>query len=212
VSTAKSPVSSKETWSPRRWGFLGLCLLQTILILVCGTAHAQAAQPQPIDSAVSREHLIKAAFIYNFIKFVDWPASVYNTDGGTITVAIYGEDPFGQALETIQGKSVAGRKVVVKFCRSPRELEGCEVLFIPRAEQEALPQIMSALKDGHCLTISDIDDFSQKGGMITFVIVENKVRFTINLVSAEKAKLKISSQLLKLAYQVYESPRTGGRP
>ena len=187
-------------------------LAQAIVILVCGLAYGLETQPQPIDTASSREYLIKAAFIYNFIKFVEWPTSAHNATDGAITVAIYGEDPFGLALETIRGKSVGGRKLVIKSCRNLKDLNGCEVLFIPRSGQEALPQILAALKDGHCLTISDIDDFSEKGGMITFIIVENKVRFKINLETTEKAKLKMSSQLLKLAYQVYEPSRSGGRP
>ncbi|MFN3650894.1 MAG: YfiR family protein [Armatimonadota bacterium] len=145
-----------------------------------------------------REYSIKAAYLYNFARYVDWPQQAL-PENGNLVVGVIGKDPFGPALNTLSGKNVKGRNVVVRRFDTPREASRCHVLFIPESERSRLPQILEAVKDESVLTVSDISGFARSGGMINFKSEDNRIRFEINPGAAERAKLSLSSQLLKLA-------------
>lgn len=145
------------------------------------------------------EYLVKAAFLYSFAKFVEWPPQVFMTADTPITLCIYGTDPFGDALKSIRGKSVKSRALMIKRAARGENLEACHILFISASEQVRLSQLIRHLNGSHVLTIGDMDRFAHAGGIINLVKVQNKVRFEINLDAAQRAGLKISSQLLKLA-------------
>jgi len=151
------------------------------------------------ESTQNKEYLIKAAFLYNFIKFVDWPSESFKNEADPIKLYILGDDPFGEALETIGDKTVKGRRLVVKRVQRVEEIEGTHLLFISSSEKGRVKQILQSLRDSPVLTISEMERFGQMGGIINFITVEDKVRFEINPEQAEQNKLKISSQLLKLA-------------
>lgn len=178
--------------------------IRVILILLAvnqlGTGPMAQAQPP------SREYAVKAAFLYNFAKFVQWPAASFFDDQTPLNVCILGEDPFGAAMQTIQNKTVRGRKLVVHRYRQSEDLEKCHLLFICRSEKEMLSDVLEALRNCSVLTVSDMDAFAERGGVIHFIQVDNKLRFEINLDAAERAALKISSRLLKLARIVRENP------
>ena len=151
------------------------------------------------QSASLREYEIKAAFLYNFIKFIDWPSEVLPETSDTMTVCVLSDDPFGEALESIKGKTVKGRRLAIRRIEPVRDLESCHVLFIGAAEEKRLPQVMQSLRGSSVLTVGEMERFVQSGGIINFVVERNKVRFEINVNSAERARLKLSSQLLSLA-------------
>jgi hypothetical protein len=164
------------------------------LLLVMGTAVPQAR------SETSPEYKLKAAFLYNFASFIDWPPKAFPTAQSPFVIGVLGDDPFGGALETIaQKKNVNGRPLALKRSHNVDDLKDCHVIFICASEQERLPQILEGLRGLPILTIGDRDDFSRQGGIINFFFDQNKVAFEINAEAAQRAGLKISSQLLKLA-------------
>ncbi len=172
---------------------LSLLLVGWWLFFSLGAAVHAAAQE------VS-ETQVKAAFLYNFTKFVEWPPSAFAANPGTITLGILEREPLAPALEALQGKEVQGRKLVVKRCRHAQELKTCQIFFASAAEEPALAAAMAALKGLPVLIVTDeVDDFARLGGMINLIRQEDKIRFHIDVTNARRSGLKISSQLLKLA-------------
>lgn len=164
------------------------------------------AVPAPVaaGTGTTREYTVKGAFIYNFALFVDWPPSAFESDSAPFVIGVLGKNPFGAALAKVEGQSIKNRKVVVRTLTSVEDAGACQLVFISASERGRLHQILAALRKNHVLTVSDIDGFAGAGGMINFVTMEDKVRFEINLKEARNAKLRISSQLLKLARDVIE--------
>ncbi len=151
------------------------------------------------ESAMEREYEIKAAYIYNFINYIDWPENAFPAQGGTITIGVVGQSPFGAALQTLNGKQVKGRTLALKQVTDMKDLDQCQIVFINSSEKSRLPELLEKLKDSRVLTVSEIDGFAQQGGIINFISEHNKVRFEINPDAAHRLGLNISSELLKLA-------------
>jgi len=172
------------------------------------------------DSAASREYQIKAAFLYNFVKFVDWPKEKVSDVNEPIVIGIIGKDPFGKAFEPIKDKKVKNRKVIIRRFKGFEELKKsaendkpklqqqnqavrrCYILYICPSEKEKLKEIVSWVRAYPVLTIAEAKGFLDVGGIINFLMEEKKVRFEINITASEQAKLKIRSQLLQLAKRV----------
>jgi hypothetical protein len=156
---------------------------------------AEAAPAQ-----VQQASQVKAAFLYNFAKFVEWPPGTFADDRAALTLGFFDEDPMAGALEALQGKVVQGRRLEVKRSRSIEEVKKCQIFFASAANKAGLPQILGALKNSPVLTVTDeVDNFAKLGGIINFIIVEDKIHFEICVENARQAGLNISSQLLKLA-------------
>lgn len=176
---------------------LGL-LAVGVLAAMCATPGAQA-QISP-----DRERQIKVAFLYNFVKFVDWPTEVLPESGATISVCVLSDDPTFEALDALNGKTVKGRRLTVRQITNATELASCQVAFFGITEEKRLPQFLRDLQGASVLTVGEIDRFAQSGGIINLVVVNNKVRFEINIDRAERARLKLGSQLLSMATIVKE--------
>jgi len=177
----------------RLWALASLVLA----LFLFTPAHAHAGPP------ATSEYQVKAAFLYNFLKFVDWPSDGMSAPG-TICLGVLGRDPFEGALDEVQGKSAKGRKVVVVRYRTIEEAKGCDLLFISASEKGRLPQILKQLQNSRLLTVADQEGFCEAGGMINLVSIKNRVGFDVNVAAASRVRLKISSQLLKLARTVFE--------
>jgi hypothetical protein len=155
------------------------------------------------------EYEVKAAYLYNFGKFVEWPAKV-NAASEFFSICVLGEDPFGATFDaTIAGESINGKKVVVKRIARPQDAVSCRILFISSSEEGRLQEILATLDNTSVLTVSDLSQFIRRGGMIRFVMEANRVRFEVNLTTAEHAGLTLSSQLLKVAVSVRRSSQAG---
>jgi hypothetical protein len=171
------------------------------------------------DTTASREYQIKAAFLYNFIMFTDWPKEKMSDDNEPIIIGIIGKDPFGDAFEPVKDKNVKGKNVVIELFKGLEELKEadkknfqehpqidsikkCHVLFISSSEKKWLSEVIDGVKDNSILTVTDTEGFIEAGGIINFTVEEKKVGFEVNLIATEKAKLKISSKLLRLAKRV----------
>ncbi|MDD5134719.1 MAG: YfiR family protein [Phycisphaerae bacterium] len=192
-------------------------LMVAMLVLLAGTGTQVQA-----DSAASKEYQVKAAFLYNFIMFVEWPHGKITDGNEPLIIGIIGKDPFEGAFEPIKDKLINGRKVVIKrfegleklrkseaeMNRAIEEVRKSQLLFICRSEEKVIAQIVDLIKGANVLTIGDMPKFLESGGgIINFVMEEEKVRFEINGVAAEAAGLKIRSQLLRLAKRVIEAKK-----
>ena len=158
----------------------------------------------PAQPREAGEYAVKAAYLYNFTKFVEWPDSSLQSSDVDITVCVLGDDPFGDALSDIRGKVVGKRTVAIRHIVGIKQIRSCQVLFISDSEADRLEPALDAARTAHVLTVSDIPQFGRSGGMIALFTDQDRVRFTINEGAAKQAGLKISSHLLKLATVVIE--------
>ena len=164
----------------------------------------------PAQQAKPSEYQVKAAYLFNFGRFVKWPAEIAAVKGGSFAVCVLGKDPFGLTLDsTLAGEALDGKPVVIRRIAKPQDAVDCRILFVSSTEEHHLKEILAAIDQVGVLTVSDIPGFSHRGGIIQFVAVGERVRFEINLASAESARLVLSSELLKVAAAVRRSPRSG---
>lgn len=185
--------------APVKYFFRCLTLAAILVVALAPVARPQGAKPS--------EYEVKAAYLYNFGRFVDWPSGSPGNDASNFVICVLGQDPFGPALDaTVAGETVAGKAVSVKRVAKPQDATNCRVLFISSYEQARLRQILNALGQTSVLTVSDMPDFASRGGMIQFVRRDNKVRFEVDAAAAERAHLSLSSELLKVAVAVTRSP------
>jgi len=174
-------------------------------------------QARAADSTSVREYQVKAAFLYNFIMFVDWPNEKIGSNNEPIVIGIIGKDPFENAFDPVKDKQAKDRKVIIKRFKGLEELKKdqatfnqeietirkCHLLFICRSEEKVAKEIIDLVKNNNVLTVGDMPKFLEvAGGIINFVLEEQKVRFEINGTAAKEAKLQIRSQLLRLATRV----------
>jgi len=166
-----------------------ISLMLTLNVIVCSNAYAQR----------DRVYGVKAAFLYNFAKFVTWPNDAFVNKQSPLIIGVLGEDPFGEALKSIEGKVAQDRKIIVKQFKAENDIKICHILFISESEEGHLDRLFTSLSGKKILTVGNMAQFTQSGGVINFVIRKNKMKFEISRKSAERAQLILSSQLLKLA-------------
>lgn len=159
------------------------------------------ASSSPAQNTTITEYQLKAAFIYNFVKFVDWPPTTFTNASEPYVIGVLGDNVFGDELEqAIANKTINGRALVCQKFRSAREAVGCQVLFISSSEKLHFKRILADLRGQSILTISEADGFIDDGGIINFVPMPDRtVRFQINQQAAKDVRLQISSDLLNLA-------------
>lgn len=149
------------------------------------------------------EYQVKAVFLYNFAKFVEWPGNSFTSPSDPICICILGPNPFGDALsEAVRGKVLEGRPVVVRLIADLPPKSNCQILFINSSSRKLFRSMGGALKDGGILTVGDTPGFIDDGGVINFKLEGGRIRFEINVEAAGKARLSISSKLLSLAQNV----------
>lgn len=157
------------------------------------------------DASPDLEHQVKAAFLYNFARFVEWPPDTAS-GVGSFVIGVLGPDATSRALElTVQGKSVGGRTIQVRPVKTHEEATRCHMLFLGSESPERLAGVLKAVRGSAVLTVGDSDAFSREGGIVNFVMRDHHVRFEVNTDAAERAGLKISSKLLQLAIIVRDN-------
>jgi hypothetical protein len=154
------------------------------------------------ESDQAGEYQVKTAYLYNFAKYVDWPTNSSDGHPSAITICVLGKSPFGDALNSIAGKMIKGRRVSILHITRIEEQQECDILFVCASEKTRLGQILASVASRPILTVSGIKHFVDSGGMIGFSIVNDKIRFEINQRSVHRSGLRISAQLLKLATKV----------
>lgn len=175
----------------------------SIVLCLCPTiALAQTSRPS--------EYQVKAAYLYDFSRFVEWPSQPGNDRKDAFAICVLGKDPFGPVLDAaLAGEARAGQNLVARRISNLQDAIACQILFISVSEQDRLKEILTATSKASVLTVSDIPRFSEHGGMIEFVLKGDKVRFDVNLANALDAGLTVSSDLLKVALTVRRSVRSG---
>jgi len=169
-----------------------LCAALIFAAIISLSVRVLAQQPS--------EYEVKAAFLFNFAKFVDWPPEVFADTNSPIVVGVLGKNVFGNNLEKIiNDRKVNNRSFQFRKYTSVTEVTNCQILFISSSEKNDFAKIMSALHNASILTVSETDGFIQAGGMINFVLQDNKIRFEISDEAAKKGRLRVSSKLLSLA-------------
>ena len=177
--------------NPLNIRFLPKFILKAFLALsfLIFASHAEASL---------KEYQLKAAFIYNFAKFIDWPE--YNSK--EFRICVLGSDPFGSTLNPARTKDIDGKKIVIERKPGVDFISSCQILFVGNSEAGNLTKILEKLGSNPVLTVSDISGFSRKGGVVEFTENEGKIRFKINSKLASQKNLKISAKLLELAEEV----------
>lgn len=164
--------------------------------------------PPTLAADGAREGDVKAAFVLNFLKFVEWPASTSRSPEDPIVLSLLGDDPIAASLATLDGKEASGRRVVVRKIPALSALERCQVLFVGASEKAQLERVLGAVQRWPVLTVADFEGFAGRGGTIGFVRQDNRVGFEINEESARNAGLKVSAKLLYLGRSAHG--RQGG--
>jgi hypothetical protein len=157
------------------------------------------------DRHAAEEYRVKAAFLYNFTKFVEWPEIVFRDASDPFVIAVLGEDPFGSALDILKGKTVNGRPLIVRRAAAIGELGRFHLLFVAASERSRLASVLPAAHAMHALTVGDVKGFAEQGGAIQLVRDGDRIGFRVNQDASRRAELKVSSKLLALARAV-----TGG--
>ena len=146
------------------------------------------------------EYRLKAAFLYNFAAFTEWPAEV----GSTLALCIVGGDPFGAEIDPLHGKKVGERSLAVQRKTTPESLKGCQIVFITTAAGGQLPRVLDAVRGQPVLTVADAPGAMQQGVMLNMAVAQGRITFEANLAAARSARLNLSSKLLRLATEVLQ--------
>jgi len=162
------------------------------------------------DAQAPTEYQVKAAYIFNFLKFVEWPGDSQDS-GSKWVVGVVGDSPVGEELTRLaEGKEVLGRSLQVKKLQSADSFRDCNILFISPSERKRWPSILSTLRGSSVLTVADTEDFVGSGGMIQLFVEDTRVRMVVDVSATNRARLKISSKMLLLARVVGTSERGVG--
>jgi hypothetical protein len=185
-------------------------LRQLLGATLLGLAVTCSPPVAPAQTPAVTEYEIKAAFLYNFAKFVEWPPAAFADPGSPLVIGVLGDDPFESDLDhIIEGKTANDRPLVIKRSKRLEDLRACHILFISASESGHLAAMLNSLRTASVLTVGETDQFILLGGVINFIERENKVHFVINLEAAQRTTLKISSKLLKVADMVIGRPEAG---
>jgi hypothetical protein len=175
-----------------------------IAVALTGSWVASAGAQRPA------EYQIKAAYLYGFGKFVEWPATAPAAAGKDFRICVLGDDPFGRLLDDVAaGAVIKDRPVTLRRIAQVSEAEACHTLFISASEDARLARILSAMQGWPVLTVGDTPEFAERGGMVGFSLEGNRVRFTVNIQASRDAKLTLNSELLRVAAKVLKSREPG---
>ena len=181
----------------RVWHFVGLLLMLIASSIFCPDAGFAARDEVPL------EYKLKAAFTFNFIKFIEWPEGFVNGGSSAFTLYVLGSGPINDALSGLDGKEISGRIIKVREVNDFTEVKQHGILFVNTTENYDLSQIVKRTRETGVLTISEMDGFCQRGGIINFLIQDDSINFEINLVEAKRSGLSISYKLLNQAIKIY---------
>jgi hypothetical protein len=167
-----------------------------LMLTLAGGSLVRSLRAAPLPSG---EYQVKAVFLFNFVQFVEWPASAHASSSSPIVIGIAGEDPFRGVLDdTVRGEKVNGRALEVRRLAGNQDWAGCHLLFIGRSEKERAVELVRELQGQPVLCVGEMEGFAERGGVVNFFMADRKVRFEVNPRAAAQQGLKISSRLLQL--------------
>lgn len=183
--------------------------VRRLIILMLMMMLGQASRAWSQDAEASSEYLIKAGYIYNFAKLVEWPTTSFAQSDSPIVIGIVGTDPFGPIIDKVlEGKRINGHPFVIRRLKPTAEVKECHILFLGSSMESHIADAIRLTRGTPILTISEIPGFADHGGIIHLSLEQNKVRFEVNVDAAREADLNISSRLLVLA-KVIQQPSDG---
>jgi uncharacterized protein DUF4154 len=147
----------------------------------------------------SEEYELKAAILFNLLKFVEWPPTAFSGAEAPIVLCTVGRDPFGSALDQFAGDTVNGRRLLIRRLQRDADPHGCHLVFVSSSERKLLAHFLKTLRGGPILTVGEMDQFATRGGMVQLSVEDKQVHFTINLAAASGEQLRIRSNLLALS-------------
>lgn len=177
------------------WSGVAQVRAALLVFLWLAAAPARAADPPPLA-----EHQIKALYLFNFTKYVEWPAAAFASTNAPFTIGLLAPAELQRdLLELTQGKNVNGREIRFRLIEKEQDLKSCQILFLGADDPRRAAQALGTVKDSAVLTVGEAEDFLGRGGMVNFVRKNNKLRLEINLEAAQRARLAISAKLLAVA-------------
>jgi hypothetical protein len=185
------------------------CLLRwiTAVVFAGGALAASGVYAQKLKPT---DYEVKAVYLFNFARLVEWPSATEVSKSESFAICVLGQDPLGPALDSVvAGENIGGRAVTARRISKAQDSRPCQVLYISPSEEGQLKEVLTVLDKARVLTVSDIPQFSRRGGMIQFVTDNNRIRFEVNLANTTDAGLTLSSELLKVAINVIRNPNPG---
>ncbi len=190
-----APQTKQNTQRPRSLTASPIRALACVVCLFLGWA----ATPCAAQTGTQHEYELKAGVLFHIIEYVEWPKGALSNSPPAIQIGLIGQIPFADALEVLNGKIIQGRELIVKRVSDAQTAADCQVLFIGASEKPRIPEIVAGLKDRPVLTVSEVEGFAEQGGMVNLIAGPNRIVMEINREVANRAKLSMSSQLLKVA-------------
>jgi hypothetical protein len=189
------------------WSIGSLCILHhampfcsMALAVLLSFATRTRGQANP-----SLEYQVKAAFVFNFTKFVEWPLDTFKSENAPIVLCVFGHDPFGSALdEIVRGKAINNHAVLARRITELPDLKSCQLVFVSSLEYKHLSEVLNSLKGASALVVGESEGFAERGGGIQFFLEDKKLRFAVNVDVIQRARLAVSSKLLMLAKIVHD--------
>lgn len=199
------PHPSTSTHKPER-------ARERMIALVLVTISAFGAPPVArTQTNPPSDYQLKAAFLFNFAKFIDWPNSSFAGPQSPFTICILGQDPFGSVLDdTLKGKTIGGRPIAVRRLKDKADGRQCQMVFVSSSESGHLAEIIGSLQVANVLLVGESNRFAVSGGTIELTLEDNHIRFKINTDAADRSGLTVSSKLLALAKIVHDEGHSKG--
>lgn len=169
--------------------------------LMCALAIGATFIPRVTDAADEApfEYRAKAAFIYRFIQFAEWPKEAFSSANASIVVGVLGDSAISKALGSLKSMTAKGRRLEVKQLKGLEDIAKTHVLFVAESERKRVEGVLKTCRNAPILTVGETKEFAQLGGVINFYLKDRKIRFEVNLDATKRAKLKLSSKMLRLA-------------
>ncbi len=187
------------------------CRVQACALALAIMLYPAIATPGSAQVATSVEYQVKAAFLLNFVKFIEWPTDAFQGDKAPITLCVFGHDPFGSALDnTLREKTVDNREVLARRMKEVPDLKSCQIVFVGVSDDKRLPEILDSLKGTSALVVGETESFAERGGSIQFFLDDNRLRFAVNVDAVKRERVNVSSKLLALARIVHDQDPTKG--
>jgi len=200
--------SLRQTTRESRWLRSARSRIRACTVAFLAVTGAIPTRPQ---AAPSVEYQVKAAFLFNFAKFVEWPQDAFQSDKAPISLCLFRHDPFGGALdEVIREKAINNHELQARRINDLAQLKACQLVFVSQKEEGQLPEILTSLKGASALVVGESADFAERGGAVQFFLENNKLRFAINVDAIQRARLQASSKLLALARIVHDKDHPKG--
>jgi hypothetical protein len=187
------------------------CRVQFCATVLAALLSLAGTTPTRGQANPSIEYQVKAAFIFNFAKFVEWPLDTFKSENAPIVFCVFGHDPFGSALdEIISGKAINNRAVLARRITESPDLKSCQLVFVSSAEYKHLSEVLNSLQGTSALVVGESEGFAERGGGIQFFPEDSRLRFAINVDAIQRARLTVSSKLLALARIVHDQVNPRG--